>query len=178
MIHSRVRWMSLPVDRSMMVSAPQRVAHTIFSTSSEISLRTAELPILAFTLTANRLPIIIGSDSGWRWLAGITARPAATSSRTTSGSKPSRAATKRISSVTISARAQANWVDATRVEPARGSAGAGSGRCHESRVGGRPRSTAMSADGSVYGPEVSYTSRWSPLVSAMRRCGTRSVPPC
>ena len=59
----------------MMVSAPQRVAHTILSTSSAIDDVTAELPMLALTLTANALPMIIGSLSGWLWLAGITARP-------------------------------------------------------------------------------------------------------
>ena len=69
----------------MMVSAPQRVAHTIFSTSSAIEEVTAELPILALIFTTNFLPMIIGSLSGWLWLAGITARPRATSSRTSSG---------------------------------------------------------------------------------------------
>src|SRR5699024_3498609 len=62
-IHSRVAWMSLPVDRSITVSAPQRVAHTIFSTSSAIELVTAELPMLALTLVAKRFPMIIGSLS-------------------------------------------------------------------------------------------------------------------
>ena len=76
----------------MMVSAPQRVAHTILSTSSAIEDVTAELPMFAFTLTANALPMIIGSLSGWLWLAGITARPRATSSRTSSAGMPSRAA--------------------------------------------------------------------------------------
>jgi hypothetical protein len=33
MIHSRVSWMFAPVDRSMMVSAPQMVLHCSFSTS-------------------------------------------------------------------------------------------------------------------------------------------------
>src|SRR5712671_6563436 len=64
-----------PVERSMMVSAPQRVAHTILSTSSAIELVTAELPMLALIFTAKALPMIIGSLSGWLWLAGITARP-------------------------------------------------------------------------------------------------------
>jgi hypothetical protein len=32
-IHSRVSWMLAPVDRSMMVSAPQMVDHCSFSTS-------------------------------------------------------------------------------------------------------------------------------------------------
>ena len=66
MIHSRVSWMSRPVDRSMMVSAPHREAHTIFSTSSAIELVTAELPMLALILVRKRLPMIIGSLSGWR----------------------------------------------------------------------------------------------------------------
>ena len=34
----------------MTVSAPQRIAHTIFSTSSSIEEVTAELPILALIL--------------------------------------------------------------------------------------------------------------------------------
>ena len=42
-IHSRVSWMCLPVERSMIVSAPQRVAQTIFSTSSSIELPTARV---------------------------------------------------------------------------------------------------------------------------------------
>src|SRR5207237_23864 len=36
-IHSRVSWMLRPVDRSMTVSAPQRIAHTILSTSDATS---------------------------------------------------------------------------------------------------------------------------------------------
>lgn len=75
-----------------MVSAPHRVAHTIFSTSSAIDDVTAELPMLALTFTAKALPMIIGSHSGCLWFAGITARPIATSLRTSSTSTPSRAA--------------------------------------------------------------------------------------
>ncbi|MNP06989.1 hypothetical protein D3C76_989960 [compost metagenome] len=67
------------------MSAPQRVDHTSFSTSSSMEEVTAELPMLAFTFTRKLRPIIIGSDSGWLILAGIIARPAATSSRTNSG---------------------------------------------------------------------------------------------
>src|SRR5271156_5915635 len=89
--------MFLPVDRSMMVSAPQRVAQTILSTSSAIEDVTAELPMFALTLTANALPMIIGSLSGWLWLAGITARPRATSSRTSSAGMSSRAAVNALS---------------------------------------------------------------------------------
>jgi hypothetical protein len=58
----------------MMVSAPHRVAHTILSTFSPIEEDTVEFPMLALIFTANALPMIIGSLSGWRWLAGITAR--------------------------------------------------------------------------------------------------------
>src|SRR2546430_3963728 len=64
-IHSRVSWMFLPVERSMTVSAPQRIAHVIFSTSSSIDEATAELPMLALIFTRNLRPMIIGSLSGW-----------------------------------------------------------------------------------------------------------------
>ena len=63
-IHSRVSWMFCPVDKSMMVSAPQRVAHVIFATSSSILEPSAELPILALIFTKKLRPIIIGSHSG------------------------------------------------------------------------------------------------------------------
>ena len=63
-IHSRVSWMFLPVDRSITVSAPQRMAHVIFSTSSAMEEVTAELPMLALILTRKFRPMIIGSDSG------------------------------------------------------------------------------------------------------------------
>ena len=105
MIHSRVVWMSGPVDRSITVSAPHRVAQVSFSTSSSIDARTAELPMLAFTFTRKWRPMAIGSDSGWLMLAGMMARPAATSARTNSGSRPSRAATKFISGVISPCRA-------------------------------------------------------------------------
>ena len=69
----------------MMVSAPQRVAHVIFATSSSIEEPRAELPILALIFTKKFRPMIIGSISGWLILAGIIARPSATSLRTNSG---------------------------------------------------------------------------------------------
>ena len=84
-IHSRVSWMFLPVDKSITVSPPQRVPHTIFSTSSEIEEPSAELPMLALIFTKKLRPIIIGSISGWLMFIGIIARPRATSSRTNSG---------------------------------------------------------------------------------------------
>ena len=85
MIHSRVSWMLAPVERSITVSAPQRIAQTIFSTSSAIDEVTAELPMLALIFTRKLRPMIIGSLSGWLTLAGMMARPRATSSRTNSG---------------------------------------------------------------------------------------------
>jgi hypothetical protein len=84
-IHSRVSWMFLPVERSITVSAPQRIAQVIFSTSSSIEEVTAELPMLALILTRKLRPITIGSLSGWLTLLGMMARPRATSSRTNSG---------------------------------------------------------------------------------------------
>src|SRR4029079_13548862 len=85
MIHSRVVWMLRPVERSITVSAPQRIAHTIFSTSSSTDEVTAELPMLALILTRKLRPMIIGSSSAWLMLAGMMARPRAISSRTNSG---------------------------------------------------------------------------------------------
>src|SRR5438270_1782485 len=85
MIHSRVAWMFLPVDRSITVSAPHLVAQRIFLTSSSIDDATALLPMLALIFTRKLRPMIIGSDSGWLMLAGMMARPRATSARTNSG---------------------------------------------------------------------------------------------
>ena len=68
--------MFLPVERSITVSAPQRVAQRSFSTSSSMTLLTAELPMLALIFTAKPRPMIIGSTSGWLMLAGMMARPA------------------------------------------------------------------------------------------------------
>ena len=84
-IQSLVVWMFLPVDRSITVSPPHLIDHTIFSTSSAIDDVVAELPMLAFTLTKKLRPIIIGSTSGWLMLHGITALPSATSFLTNSG---------------------------------------------------------------------------------------------
>src|SRR3546814_20105762 len=64
MIHSRVSWMLRPVDRSMTVSAPQRIDQTILSTSAATSLATALLPNLALILSRNLRPIDLGSPPG------------------------------------------------------------------------------------------------------------------
>ena len=61
------------------------MAQTIFSTSSSIEEVTGELPMLALIFTRKLRPMIIGSSSGWLMLAGMMARPRATSSRTNSG---------------------------------------------------------------------------------------------
>ena len=63
-IHSLVVCISVPVDKSMTVSVPHRVAQSIFSTSSSMEEVTAELPILALILTEKPRPMIIGSVSG------------------------------------------------------------------------------------------------------------------
>jgi hypothetical protein len=64
MIHSRVSWMCRPVERSITVSPPQRIAHVIFSTSSWMPEETAELPMLALIFTRKLRPMIMGSVSG------------------------------------------------------------------------------------------------------------------
>ncbi len=77
--------MFLPVDRSITVSPPQRIAHTSLSTSCATEDVTIELPILALIFTRKLRPMIIGSLSGWLMLLGMIARPRAISSRTNSG---------------------------------------------------------------------------------------------
>lgn len=99
-IHSRVVWMLRPVERSITVSAPQRVAQVIFSTSSSIEEVTALLPMLALIFTRKLVPMMVSSTSGWLTFSGMTARPRATSSRTNSGARPSRSAMNSISGVT------------------------------------------------------------------------------
>ncbi len=84
-IHSRVSWMFLPVDRSITVSPPQRIAQVILSTSSWMVEASGELPMLQLILVRKLRPMIIGSDSGWLMLLGMMARPRAISSRTNSG---------------------------------------------------------------------------------------------
>src|SRR6202165_2737628 len=84
-IHSRVVWMLRPVERSITVSAPQRIAHTILSTSSSTDDVTAEFPILALILVRKLRPMIIGSNSPWLMLLGMVEGPRAISLRTNSG---------------------------------------------------------------------------------------------
>ena len=140
----------------MMVSAPQRVAHTILSTSSSIDEDTAELPMLALIFTRNFLPMIIGSDSGWLRLTGITARPQRDLGAHELGIDAVRAAAQYAISSVIDARL---W---------RSPAGC---CCLRSRSAPRPPAaravhawTSIVALWSVYGPEVSYRSKCSPLV--------------
>src|SRR5258707_1034490 len=81
----RAVWMLRPVERSVAVSAPQRIAHTILSASSSTDDVTAELPILALIFVRKLRPMIIGSISPWLMLLGMMARPRAISLRTNSG---------------------------------------------------------------------------------------------
>src|ERR1700744_2480802 len=70
MIHSRIVWMLRPVERSMTVSAPQRIDQTSLSTSSATDEVTMELPMLALIFTRKLRPMIIGSAFRWLLLAG------------------------------------------------------------------------------------------------------------
>ena len=81
--------MSSPVERSITVSAPKWTAVCSFSSSPSMSLVTAELPMLALILRLAAMPMPIGSSRPARCtlLAGMTIRPAATSSRIEPGSK-------------------------------------------------------------------------------------------
>ncbi len=104
----------------MTVSAPHRSAQRSFSTSSSVPLDTGDAPMFAFTFVRLARPMHIGSNFAERWLmfAGITIRPAATSSRTTSAPRPgnnaskcgSRSATRRICGVTMPSRANSSCV--------------------------------------------------------------------
>ena len=108
MIHSRVLWMFRPVDRSITVSAPQRIAHTIFSTSSSTDDVTAELPILALIFVRKLRPIAIGSSSAWLMFDGMMARPRATSLRTNSGVTNSGTEAPKLSPSSWAASAQSS----------------------------------------------------------------------
>ncbi len=77
--------MFLPVDRSITLSAPQRMAQTSFSTSSSMLEVTAELPMLALILTLKLRPDGHGLDLGVVDVGGDDGAAAATSSRTNSG---------------------------------------------------------------------------------------------
>ena len=77
--------MSAPVDKSIIVSEPHFIAQSIFSTSCSMEEAIELLPIFVFILTRKLRPIAIGSSSAWFMLAGIIARPRATSSLTNSG---------------------------------------------------------------------------------------------
>src|SRR5205823_4623499 len=67
---------------------------------------------VALILQADATPMAIGSSRFFRWLtlAGMTIRPRATSDRTRSGPRSSRAATNAISGVTVPWRAASSWV--------------------------------------------------------------------
>jgi phosphomethylpyrimidine synthase len=54
--------MFLPVDKSITVSPPQRIAQVIFSTSSRIDEPSAELPMLALILVRKLRPMISRPD--------------------------------------------------------------------------------------------------------------------
>ena len=117
----------------------------------------AELPMFVFIFTRKLVPITIGSDSGWLMLAGMTARPAATSWRTNSGvmwvSMPSSAQFmfSRMATYSISSVITPRLARAICVSPGWRLAIQGA------RNLGRPRLRSVSTSGSLYGPLVSYT---------------------
>ena len=115
-IASRVASRSPPVERSITVSAPQRSAQRSFSTSSSVPLDTGDAPMFALILVVLARPMHIGSRPQARCtlFAGITMRPAATSSRTISGVRwGSRWATRSISGVIAPSRACSSCVTGT-----------------------------------------------------------------
>ena len=114
---TRVAFRSPPVLRSITVSPPQRSAHCSFSISSSMLDDTGDAPMFAFTLVLLARPMHIGSSLWFKWftLAGITMRPAATSSRTCSGLRcGSRSATRCICGVTTPMRAFSSCVIALK----------------------------------------------------------------
>ena len=116
-IATRVASRSPPVERSITVSAPQRSAQRSLSTSSSIELLTGLAPMFALTLVLLARPMAIGSSEVARWFlfAGITMRPAATSSRTCSAVRcGSRPATRCICGVIVPRRACSSWVEAVK----------------------------------------------------------------
>jgi hypothetical protein len=75
-IARRMPSMSPPVERSITVSAPYLRHTRACSSSPSTSLTTALLPMFAFTLQSEAMPMHIGSRFGWLTLAGMTMRPA------------------------------------------------------------------------------------------------------
>src|ERR1043166_6442100 len=106
--------MSLPVERSITVSAPQRGAQRSFSTSSSIELLTAELPMLALILTAKPRPMAIGSSSGGLMLGGVIRGGGGHPPPPDLAGRRSLSATNAISGVISPRRAYASWVTGLR----------------------------------------------------------------
>ncbi len=92
-------------DRSMMASAPSSSATSTFFHSSASQARSPEIPKFTFTFVRRPAPTPSGDRLSWRMFAGMAMRPAATPSRTNSGSRSSFWATISISRVTVPARA-------------------------------------------------------------------------
>ena len=93
MISARMPSMLPPVERSITVSAPYFNDTLSLAISSSTLLVTALLPMFALTLQDSAMPMPIGSRLVCATFAGITSRPRATSSRTSSAATPSRFAT-------------------------------------------------------------------------------------
>ena len=71
------------IGRNFLVKINANIGNS--AVTSSMLLVTALLPMLALILTRKLRPMAIGSTSGWLMLAGMMARPLATSARTNSG---------------------------------------------------------------------------------------------
>ncbi len=110
---ARISSRSPPVERSITVSAPHSTARHSLASSASLHELTGEAPMLALILVLTPRPMPTGSSRAAPpspaarriLLAGITSRPAASSSRMNSAVTCSRSATRRISAVIVPARA-------------------------------------------------------------------------
>ena len=93
------------LERSMMASAPNFSAMATFSHSWGASWMSPEMPRLTLTFVRRPSPTPQAWRFGWLMFAGIAIRPAATPSRTNSGSRNSSLATCAICGVISPRRA-------------------------------------------------------------------------
>ena len=138
----------------MTVSAPQRVAQVIFSTSSSMEEATAELPMLALIFTRKLRPMIIGSLSGWLMFDGMIARPRADLVADELGRTPSRMAMNSISGVMMPLARVVHLGDVLARLRAKRLAAEAREDLRTARTAG-PRRMSVVASVSVYGPLVS-----------------------
>ena len=157
--------------------------------------------MLALIFTRKLRPMIIGSDSGWLRLAGMMARPRATSSRTNSGvdALAQRDEPHLLGDLALARVVHLAEVACRRAPRAgRSRAGAASAgrradrrraarRCRRRRAGGSPPPTLMRRTGTRMSPSVRKTrsepgssgrgaSALDGSTAVDQRCGVRSPP--